>query len=764
MKNTRRTTCLKISTAIFLVFVSAVFPVYSQQINNKDKPKIGLVLSGGGAKGLAHIGVLKVLEEAGISPDIITGTSMGGIMGGLYAAGYTAEELSEINKNANWDLLLTDKVRLLSVAMDEKNETKKYLFEIPIRDKKINLPAGVIEGQHLEAYFSELLWPLTEEEDFNQLPVPFHCMSVDMISGETIEHSSGDLVQSIRASMSIPTVFSPVKMDSMLLVDGGVARNFPVQEAINMGADIIIGVYVGFQEDITANDIGSMTEILQRAIALGGIVDAKEQFPKCDVLIIPDLRDYSAADFMKGQNIEQIGEDAARAKIEEINSLVEKYNLKYTAVDPIGRPKKIKITGLETTGLQYLSENFVLSKSGIEKGDSVSYNAIEEAINFMYGTRHFGKLTYSLKKDQENDGYILVFHITETPRAMFKLAPQYDDDLGVGITTNFTLRNIIAPATRLLFSVNIAENPGMEIKLNKFVGKKQRLSDYFFMDSYSYKLPFYDAGDRLGTYKRAYFGGGYGIEYLFGLNHQLGGNAFYKYNRLTPHKDLRAIYPEADVEFMKAHDWGYQLYYKVNTTDDLYFPKRGIKFNIGFQHILSANSELNRNAIEPRSYLIDETNEAYATLTIDHNWYKTFAKRFTYNFGVDAGFSAKESGTNGLFILGGSQFGESKLNFKNMAGFNLAEIYTYNYAMVKSALNIELLSGLYFSANVNVAATAHTYEDLFDEVTSNPFTDNIFGYSFGFKYESILGPIQLMVSENNQDNESRFHFTVGFPF
>ena len=228
-----------------------------------------MVLSGGGAKGLAHIGVLKVLEEAGIRPDIITGTSMGSIMGSLYAVGYTAAELSDINKNANWDLLLTDKERLLSVAMDEKDETKKYLFEIPIREKKINLPAGVINGQHLEAYFSELLWPLTEEEDFNQLPVPFHCMSVDMISGRTIEHSSGDLVKSIRASMSIPTVFSPVQMDSMLLVDGGVTRNFPVQEAINMGADIIIGVYVGFQEDVTVDDIRSMTDILQRSIALG---------------------------------------------------------------------------------------------------------------------------------------------------------------------------------------------------------------------------------------------------------------------------------------------------------------------------------------------------------------------------------------------------------------------------------------------------------------------------------------------------------------
>ncbi|WP_303920989.1 patatin-like phospholipase family protein [Draconibacterium sediminis] len=761
MKNSILTTYQLVAVVFFLL---AVFPVYSQEENKAEKPKIALVLSGGGAKGLAHIGVLKVLEEAGIRPDIITGTSMGSIMGSLYAVGYTADELSDINKNANWDLLLTDKERLLSVAMDEKDETKKYLFEIPIREKRINLPAGVIDGQHLEAYFSELLWPLTEEEDFNQLPVPFHCMSVDMISGETVEHSSGDLVKSIRASMSIPTVFSPVQMDSMLLVDGGVTRNFPVQEAISMGADIIIGVYVGFQEDVTADDIQSMTDILQRSIALGGIVDAKEQFEKCDVLIIPDLRDYSAADFVKGQEIQQIGENAAREKWSEIKALVRKYDLEYTPVDRISQPEKIRITGMEVTGLNYLSRNFVLSKSGIEIGDRISADDIKEAIDFMYGSMHFGKLTYSLKRDSDTEGNILVFHVKERPRAMLKLAPRYDDDLGVGITTNFTLRNMIAPATRMLLSLNIAENPGLEIKLNKFVGKKQRLSDYFFMNTYSYKLPFYDDGKRLGNYKRGYFGGGYGLEYLFGLNHQLGGNAFYKYNRLTPRADLQSIYPETDFDYLKSHDWGYQLYYKVNTTDDLYFPKRGIKLNIGFQHILSANSEMDLNTAEPRDYLIGEINEPYATLTIDHNWYKTFAGKLTYNFEVGAGFSTEDSGVNGIYMLGGSQFGADKLQFKDLAGFNFAEIYTYNYAVAKSSLSWEIASGLYVTTKVNVAATGSTYEDLFDHLTTQPFGDNIWGYSFGFKYDSLMGPMQLLISGNNQDNESRFHLSLGFPF
>lgn len=761
MKKLNLTTC-KIAAIVILLL--AVLPVFSQEQTIPENPKIALVLSGGGAKGLAHIGVLKVLEEAGIRPDIITGTSMGSIVGSLCAAGYTADELIQINHNVNWDLLLTDKERLRSVAMDEKEETKKYLFEIPIKENKVNLPAGLINGQHLEAYFSELLWPLTEDQDFNRLPIPFHCMSVDLISGETIEHSSGNLVRSIRSSMSIPTVFSPVQMDSMLLIDGGVTRNFPVQEAINMGADIIIGVYVGFQEDVTVEDIRSMTDILQRSIALGGIVDAKEQLGKCDVLIVPDLYGYSAGDFAKGIEIQQAGEEAAREKMNQLKELVEKYKRSFNPVPKIEQPGRIKISSIEMEGLKYLNKNFVLSKSGIGKGDSVSYKDIDEAIEFMYGTRHFAQLTYSLKKDEKGNDYVLKFRIKETPRAMLKLAPRYDDDLGVGITTNFTLRNMIAPATRMLLSFNIAENPGMEIKLNKFVGQKQRLTDYFFMNSYSYKLPFYDTGKRLGNYKRGYFSGGYGLEYLFGLNHQLGGNAFYKYNRLTPRADLQSIYPEANFDYLKSHDWGYQLYYKVNTTDDLYFPKRGIKLHIGFQHILSANGHMELKSNEPIDYMIGEVNDPYAALTIDHNWYKTIGGRLTYNFQVGAGFSTENAGPNGLYMLGGSQFGAEKLQFKNLSGFNFAEIYAYNYALLKSALHLEIATGLYLSANLNVAAIASTYEDLFDHFVTHPFNDNIWGYGFGLNYDSLLGPMQLMVSGNNLDNNSRFHFSIGFPF
>lgn len=761
----KRTPKLIITNIALMGLLCLAFLGFSQQIKStNDRPKIGLVLSGGGAKGLAHVGVIKVLEEYGIRPDIITGTSMGSIVGSLYAAGYTLEEMSAINANADWTHLLTDDETLRRVAMVEKTESDKYLFKIPIRDNKINLPAGLIEGQHLESYFAELFWGLTSHEDFNEFPIPFHCMSVDMISGKTIEHQSGDIVKSIRASMSIPTLLSPVQMDSMLLVDGGVTRNFPVQEAIDMGADIIIGVYVGYREDIKAEDLTSMTDILQRSIALAGIVDAKEQNEKCDILIIPDLGEYGSGDFTKGEIIEQLGEDAARKQSDEIAALAKQLNCSLREVPKIRQPRKVLISHIEVENLQYLSRNYVTAKSGIEKGDSVSFHDIHNAIEYMYGSRHFRKLTYSLKENEKGEGYVLVFHVKENPRAKFKITPNYDDDLGVGLVTNFTLRNIILPSSRLLLTANIAENPGLSIVLDKKLGKSQRFSDHYYLNLYSYKLPFYDEGERLGRYKRGYFEGAYGIQYAPGLNHRIGAKFGYKHDRLTPNSDFQNIYPEANFKRFSTDEWAYSAFYEVNTTNDLYFPTKGIKLEVSFTHTIHINSELDRLAIvEPREYFVDEIDEPYAALVIEHNWYKTFAKVITYNFGVGSGFNSNDPGANGLFMLGGSQYG-NKLNFKNFAGYNFAELYTNNFAYAKSAVNIEVATGLFLSGTVNVASLGETYEDVFDNITDFRIGDYIWGYNVGLKYDSLLGPIQLLVSDNNKDGETRFHLSIGFPF
>jgi NTE family protein len=729
----------------------------------QPEPKIGLVLSGGGAKGFAHIGVIRVLEEVGITPDIITGTSMGSIMGGLYAYGYSADELTKINASADWGQLLNDKVKLQKVAMEEKSEVRKYIFVTPIKEKKIDLPIGLIEGHNLENRFSELFWPLTSDQNFDSLPIPFHCMAVDLVSGKVIEHRSGDLVKAIRSSMAIPTVFAPVKMDSMLLVDGGVSRNFPVQEAIDMGADIIIGVYVGFQEDVKVEDLESMTAVLSRAVALSGIVDAREQFENVDILIIPKLGDYGSSDFTSGAAIEKLGEEAAREKLGELKTLADSLQLSPHKPTGINRPEKILISSIEVENNRNIEADYILSKSGFEPGDSVSQEDIKESIEYMFGSPNLRKLTYSLKKDEQNEGYILVFHVTENPRALLKFAARFDDNLGVGLISNITLRNVILPSSRFLFTSNISENPEIQVELMKLVGSNQHFFDRIYYKGYRYELPLYNSGDRLGRYQLNNLEFGYGIHYTPGLNHEIGVDAFYRRNTIKPRPDLQNLYDEAGFGKHRTRDWGYSFLYHVNTTDDLYFPKKGINFKILFTHALSSRATLEdvQNGTD-FEYFVNERNDPFATLLIDHNWYKSFGT-FTYNFGISGGLNTDDPGVTGNFILGGENY-RNRNSYHNFAGFDMAEIFTPNFFVVKSNLKIELFNDIYLSGTVNVGNVSDSVEGLYELVVENPITNYIWGYCAGIKYDSFIGPVQLLMAGNNQDSKTRFQISIGYPF
>ena len=282
------------------------------QSKPSERPKIGLVLSGGGAKGLVHIGVLKVLEEAGIVPDYISGTSMGSIIGGLYSIGYTADELSELNHTLDWQVMLSDYVPLRNISLEEKHDYKRYFAELPIRKRGSCCRPGLLEGQNL-SFFSSLTWRTAGIDSFDQFPYPFRCVGTDIINGEIVDFNSGDLALKMRASMAIPSVFTPVVLDSsMVIVDGGVIRNFPVDEVIEMGADIVIGVYAGFKEKETSEDLQSMSKILSRSAGSYGIYDSREQAKKVDLLIAPDLNGFNSADFNKSVEIEKAGEVAAR--------------------------------------------------------------------------------------------------------------------------------------------------------------------------------------------------------------------------------------------------------------------------------------------------------------------------------------------------------------------------------------------------------------------------------------------------------------------
>ena len=291
--------------------LSAVLFVFSLSSIYSAQPKIGLVLSGGGAKGLAHVGVLKVLEKAGIKVDIITGTSMGALVGALYASGYRAAELEKIIRSQNWSRLIFDVIPRWQLRMNDKKGDGRYFIDFGLKKGKIVTEGGLTRGQRVSLLLSRLTWPVHHIRDFSKLPTPFACMATDLQTGQPVVLSNGSLADAMRASMSIPSVFNPAMVNGRMLVDGGLVRNFPVSQAKKMGADIIIGVDVS-DAPKTQKELKSAFVILSQISMYRNEKDLKRQRALCNILISPDIRGFTSASFTKAEILMHRGEEAAK--------------------------------------------------------------------------------------------------------------------------------------------------------------------------------------------------------------------------------------------------------------------------------------------------------------------------------------------------------------------------------------------------------------------------------------------------------------------
>ncbi len=295
----------------------------------QDRPKVAVVLSGGGAKGTAHIGALKVIEKAGIPIDYVVGTSMGAIVGGLYAIGYTPEQLDSMVNAQNWKFLLSDAPNPKDVLLDDRLRSERYVLSIPFSFKSADVTdAGIIKGKNLARLFSTLTEGYQDSTNFSRLPIPFACVSENLVNGTEVIFHQGILATAMRSSMSIPGVFAPIYLDGMVLVDGGMVNNYPVDVALSMGADLIIGVDVQ-SPLLDAAELKSVKDIFGQIINLQGEKKYQENLRKTNVHIKVDVTGYSAASFTK-EAIDTLivrGERAALSDWEKLIALKKQMGL-----------------------------------------------------------------------------------------------------------------------------------------------------------------------------------------------------------------------------------------------------------------------------------------------------------------------------------------------------------------------------------------------------------------------------------------------------
>ena len=379
---------------VFLFISLLIFTQISlgqEIIQESQKPKIGLVLSGGGAKGLAHIGVLKVIDSLGIKIDYIGGTSMGAIIGGLYASGYSAKQLDSIFQNIDTDALVQDYVPRGSKSFYEKRNDEIYALTLPFDKFKLGLPTALSKGMYNFNLLSRLTKHVGHINNFNELPIPFFCIATDVEKGTEIILDKGILPQAMIASGAIPSLYNPIEIDGQLLVDGGVVNNYPIEEVRKKGANIIIGVDVqdGLKD---RSELKGASSVLVQITNFSMIEKMEKKRAQTDIYIKPDIQGYTVLSFEQGKEIIPKGEIAAK---EVLNDLLKYSDLEYHRL-PISVIQKdsIFVKEISVNSLNNYTRSYILGKLKFKSDSKISFKDLEKGINNLNATQNFSAINY----------------------------------------------------------------------------------------------------------------------------------------------------------------------------------------------------------------------------------------------------------------------------------------------------------------------------------------------------------------------------------
>lgn len=384
----------------FFLFIDVNALAAEQAAPEKSQPKIGLVLAGGGAKGFAHVGVLNVLEEAGVKIDLIVGTSMGAIVGGLYAMGLSARELEELVLTIDWENIFVDDTPRSELTIRRKTDDAGFLAEpkLRLKDGKVRLPLGAINGQRLELELKRLTRAAVGINEFDKLPIPFRAVAADLETGEEVIIDHGELAVALRSSMSVPGVFPPVEFEGRLLVDGGVVNNIPVSVAQAMGADIVI-VSTFVEKLGPAKDLGSLVAILNRSIDIMTLAGRRQQLASLgpdDVLIVSDLGEIGAASFEQAAEGVVPGEEAAREQFDRLAMLASQAREIPQLLIPDLEARPVRRIVIEHN--TPLSEDVLRARMRTREGDPLDTEKLEQDMARIYGLKLFETVTYSVEE------------------------------------------------------------------------------------------------------------------------------------------------------------------------------------------------------------------------------------------------------------------------------------------------------------------------------------------------------------------------------
>lgn len=782
-----------------IVLLSITITAYAQDTTSvKARPKVGLVLSGGGAKGAAHIGVLKYIEEAEIPIDYIAGTSMGAIVGGMYAMGYSADEILDLISAVDWDRLISNQVDRQRTSYTSKAESRTQLITIPFsvrtdeqelqsRTFKNSLPTGIVSGDNLINLFNSLSVGYADSVDFDQLPVPFLCIATNMVSGEADVLDKGVFSKSLRASMAIPILFDPVKINNTLYADGGLLNNFPAEECRAMGADYVIGVSMSPGLESNPENLSSPFSQIKQLKQIITDKDFENYHKMCDIFISPELGGVGMLSF-DAESVARMtssGYKAASAfeeKFLALKELVKADSTSYKEKRPEVKKainilqNKVLISGIEMEGVEKDIEEWVRRKCTFKIGDHVCKSDIDKSVSIYYGTGDYSSITYTIHEDSTSeDGYILRFKFVENPPHDFGLGFRFDSQDMLSVLLHLGMNSNRMSGFKADVSAKLGSNQWLNTNLsyghllyprvNISYNFRNSELDAYDMDALVMNMKFLQHKLRLyisENYSRT-ISVGAGIEADF----------------LTPRKVMYQHHNTLDQDNSPVNTLGTFAYLHYDNLNKSNFPTRGVagKVNFTWKDMLFDSQRVSRLSygsivfglegyipvIEDRLVLIPKLYGSFlfgkgSVNGCSDSWNPVF----------DGPVPAYPSMNN---IIGGTEMGryiDQQIPFFGVKNISLA---FNNVVVARADIRARLFNNHYLTAIINYARSGIDIKNFFKERETLLWED-IYGYNAsnwwgaGIRYsiDTKMGPLSFDISSSNISKNVHFYFNLGYYF
>ncbi len=704
---------------------------------NSRRPKVGLVLSGGGAKGIAHVGVLKVLEEAGLKIDFIGGTSMGSIVGGLYAIGYSADSLEKIVMTRDWEKLLSDNISRRDLSIEEKPDHDRFFVSFPLQERKVKLPAGLITGQNIENEFALLCTHINSIRDFHQFQIPYLCVGVDVNTGEEMVFRQGYLPSCMRASMAIPSVFTPMVIDGKYYVDGGVINNFPADHVKAMGADILIGVDVGFKPK-TAEDEMNLLGVIEQTVFMASQARREENAELCDIIIKPDISGYSTSSFSSGDSLIARGYKTAREYYDIFKSLADSLN----AIEniPFEKPSfepvdSLIIREILVDGIENVSGRLLTGKLNLNVLDKVTPSQISEAISQLYSSLFFEKVTYELEPMSDEllgDGIRLKVKVSERTGGQLRVGLNYNNTYKASITLNATFRNLLLHGSKTSLNLALGENPYLIGKFEKNNGWKPGF--VVELGGQDFDLNLYDDVSRYAVldytdiFSRIY------LQSIINNNYSFGGGG--EFERIVLNQKVGTPIMSQQIN----HYYNLIAFIHLDTWDNRFFPSKGLRLEVDYKFIKPPSAK-------PDWFIRFNLEKAVG-----------MGRKFTLIPRFYGGSTSADSSMRVYHLYLGGLNKTTRKGLMPFVGLDFMEKSGRNILAAGIDLQYNFWRSNYLIFRANGANTSYSPEDMF-------LFENVFsGFGLTLGNLSLIGPIELTLMRPNYRKELIFYVNIGYYF